>query len=859
MKKSSAKKRILQAVFALLVIASIAVLGWALYGRTDTTDGDTDISAAFYKEEPGAVHVLENEHLKLELDADTTHFTITTKADDHVWRAVPEDAARDPIALAGSKNLLQSTLALTYSTDNGVRTLYDNFEYSIKNQVYEITANEDEIRVDYTLGRITRAYFIPEVILVERMDAFLSGLTRQQSRKVLDSYRKYDPAKIKENQREELFNKYPKLEEGAVYALRDNVKDFLKEEFEGLFESIGYTYEDYQQDQADTGTALSNKTAIFNVSVIYRLDGPDFLVKVPFDSINYTADFPPIRLGILPNFGAGSTQDTGYMLMPEGGGGLIRFNNGKTRQNGYFANVYGWDYASYRSAVVHETNARFPMFAMVNNGSAFLCMMEDHAANASLSADIAGRGNSYNTASASFNLLHSDAFNVTDRTIETIYMYEQGLPQGAITQRYRFLPTDDYVTLAKAYRAYLMERYPGLVPLTAKGLPLAVEIIGAIDKVQQRGGLPVSLPISLTNYQQTAEIVKDIASATDSRLHVRLSGWMNGGIKQTILKKDKLISQLGTASDFEQMVQDVKDTGARLYLNGVTSFALDSGVIEGFLPLRDAARFTTREAIRLYKYSNVWYGTQEEEDQPYYLLKPEVSLDMMRNLATAAQRHQADGVSYEDVGALLSADYNPKQTVTRDEAAGLQTAEQARVKQEGLGVMIRGGNLYALEHADLVTNTDLRGVPYFIMDEAVPFIHIALHGLVEYTGKPINLTGDWEQEILLSAQRGAGLSFVFMAEEPLVLHDTTYSEYFGASYALWEKEAKEIIKQYEQTLGHTFHQAITNYECLEGEVTITTYEDGTRVAVNLGNEDQTVDGQVVSARSYHVLEGGSRP
>ena len=370
-------------------------------------------------------------------------------------------------------------------------------------------------------------------------------------------------------------------------------------------------------------------------------------------------------------------------------------------------------------------------------------------------------------------------------------MYEQGLPQGAITQRYRFLPTDDYVTLAKAYRAYLMERYPGLVPLTAKGLPLAVEIIGAIDKVQQRGGLPVSLPISLTNYQQTAGIVKDIASATDSRLHVRLSGWMNGGIKQTILKKDKLISQLGTASDFEQMVQDVKDTGARLYLNGVTSFALDSGVIEGFLPLRDAARFTTREAIRLYKYSNVWYGTQEEEDQPYYLLKPEVSLDMMRNLATAAQRHQADGVSYEDVGALLSADYNPKQTVTRDEAAGLQTAEQARVKQEGLGVMIRGGNLYALEHADLVTNTDLRGVPYFIMDRPCPLHpHRCMAGGIHR--KPIN-NRRLGAEILLSAS-GAGLSRVH-GGGPWCC-DTTYSEYFGAS-CLVEKEAKEIIKQYE--------------------------------------------------------------
>lgn len=855
--KSSAKKRILQVVFALLVIAGIAVLGWALYGRTDTTDGDTDISAAFYKEEPGAVHVLENEHLKLELDADTTHFTITTKADDHVWRAVPEDAARDPIALAGSKNLLQSTLALTYSTDNGVRTQYDNFEYSIKNQVYEITANEDEIRVDYTLGRITRAYFIPEVILVERMDAFLSGLTRQQSRKVLDSYRKYDPAKIKENQREELFSKYPKLQEGAVYALRDNVKDFLKEEFEALLASAGYTYEDYQQDQADTGTALSDKAAIFNVSVIYRLNGRDLLVEVPFDSINYTSDFPPIRLNILPNFGAGGTQDTGYMLMPEGGGGLIRFNNGKVKQNGYFANVYGWDYATYRSAVVHETKARFPMFAMVNNGSAFLCMMEDQASNASLAADIAGRGNSYNTASASFNLLHSDAFNVTDRTIETIYMYEQALPKGSITQRYRFLPTDDYVTLAKAYRSYLTERYPGFTPLFEQGLPLSVEIIGAIDKVQQRGGLPVSLPIRLTSYQEAADIVKDITKDTNSRLHVRLSGWMNGGIQQTILKKDKLISQLGTAADFERMVQDVKATGAKLYLNGITAFALDSGLTDGFLPLRDAARFTTREAVRLYKYSNVWYGTREEEDQPYFLLNPEVALGMMNNLSNAAKRLGANGVAYEDAGTLLSADYNPKQIVTRDEVAAMQATEQARVRQEGLGVMIRGGNLYALEHADLVTDTELRGVPYFVMDEAVPFFHIALHGLVEYTGKPINLSGDWEQEILTSAQRGAGLSFVFMAEESLVLHDTTYSEYYGASYNLWKEEAKEIISRYERALGHTFHLAITGYECLDKELTVTTFEDGTRVAVNMGTVDQMVDGQLVLARSYYVLEGGS--
>lgn len=853
MKKRSRLKTILKAAFALLVLAGIAYLGWALYGGAGDEQDTAEVSAAFYKEEPGIRHILENEHLKLELDADTTHFTLTNKEDGAVWHAVPEDASRDPIALAGSKNLLQSTLALTYSTDNGVRTLYDNFEYSIKNQVYEIAADEDQIRIDYTLGRITRAYFIPEVIPVPRMEGFMAQLTKQQSRKVLDSYRKYDPARLKENQLAELTEKYPKLAEGPVYALRDNVKDFLKEEFEGLFESIGYSYEDYQEDQADAGTALSKKAAIFNVSVIYRLSGGDLLVEVPLNSIQYSADFMPIRLNILPNFGAGSTKDSGFMLVPEGGGGVIRFNNGKTTQNGYFANVYGWDYATWRSAVVHETNARFPVFGVMKNGSAFLCMMEDQASNASLAAEVSGRGNSYNTISASYNLLHYDAFNVTDRTTETIYMYEQGLPEGAITQRYRFLATQDTNRLADAYRDYLMDRYPSLKPTKKQGLPLSLEIIGAIDKVQQRGGLPVSLPIRLTSFQEAAGIVQDIAQATRANLHVRLSGALNGGIQQKILKKVKLVPQLGSPGDFARMAEDIHQAGATLYLNGITAFALNSGVTDGFLPLRDAARFTTRESVALYQYSNVWYGTREG-DAPYYLLKPDLSITMMQALASAAREHGAKGVAYGDVGLLLSSDYNPRQTVTRDLVARMQTEEMDRTRASGLATMIRGGNLYALPQADLVTDMDLRGVPYFVLDESLPFIHMALHGLVHYTGQPLNLAGDWQEELLLCAQRGAGLAFVFMAEEPLVLHDTSYSEYFGASYPLWANQAREIITSYEEALGGIFHQRMTGFEQLGGGLSLTTYEDGSQVAVNFGHQDQEVQGQTVPARSYLLLE-----
>ena len=857
MRKRHFLKRIAGPALALLAIAGIAVLSWALYGRDNDTAEDKSVMPGYYKEDAGAVYILENDHLLLSLDGDTTQFTLQNKQDGHLWRSIPVGADKDPLALAGSKNLLQSTLAITYSTANGVRTLYDNYEYSIKNQIYEIHADNQAIRVDYTLGRIARAYTIPAVIEMKRMDRFLSQMTKAQSRKVLDSYRKYDPARLKDNQKAELLEKYPQLETDVIYVLRDNVKDFLKEEFEGLFEAAGYTYEDYLSDQMETDRTVGAKTAVFNISVIYRLEGYDLVVEVPLDSIHYTDDYPPIRVALLPNFGAGGTRDEGYMLMPEGGGAIIRFNNGKTAQNGYFANVYGWDYATSRPAVVHETNVRFPVYGMVNNGSAFLCVMENQAANASLSADIAGRGNSFNTAYASYNLLHSDAFNVTERTIETIYMYEQGLPQGNISQRYRFLATTDVASLAQAYRSYLQERHPGLTPIAQTGLPLCVEIIGAIDKVQQKGGLPVSSPILLTGYQDAAAIVNDLSTLEDTRLFVRLNGWMNGGVLQTLLRTDKLVSQLGTQEEFDSMVNGISDAGASLYLHGITSFAMDSGLKEGFLPLRDAARFTTREQVKLYQYSNVWYGELDLEDA-YFLLNPETSADMLTNLAQAARKRGASGISLEDVGSLLSADYNPRHTVTRDEVAALQM-EIINSQTDGLGVMIRGGNLYALEHADLVTDTDLAGTGYFIVDEQVPFIQMALHGLVEYTGQPLNLAGDWEQELLLSAQRGAGLFFVFMQEEPLVLHDTRYSGYYGASYRLWSQRAKQIATRYARELGGLFNQTITGFEHLDNSVTATTYADGTKVLVNFSQQERQVNGHTVPARDYLVIQREVQP
>ena len=53
-------------------------------------------------------------------------------------------------------------------------------------------------------------------------------------------------------------------------------------------------------------------------------------------------------------------------------------------------------------------------------------------------------------------------------------------------------------------------------------------------------------------------------------------------------------------------------------------------------------------------------------------------------------------------------------------------------------------------------------------------------------------------------------------------------------------------------LGGLFHQPIVDHRQLENDVTITTYQDGTKVYVNYGGQQALVDGIVLAPRSYRA-------
>ncbi len=845
-------KTVKSLIFPVILTAIIGAGIYVILNYTEPEEEEEIVRVESY-EGDGKDIVLESDNIIFTMDGSTTQFTIEVKSTGKIWKSNPDGASSDANALTSEKSNLQSTLLLTYSTTNGTDTSYGNYAYSIENGIYDIEVGDDYIKVLYSIGDVEKTYYIPPVCTEADFEYWTGLMDSSACNMVQQYYKKYDINNLsKSDDKEELLESYPILETEVIYVLRSTTKDSLKKKFEGYFEEVGYTVEDYLADcELDNSTSTTDKP-VFNVAVYYRLDGDDLIVEIPFSEIEYKSDYPIYTLTVLPYFGAGTTEDEGFLFVPEGGGATINFNNGRTSQNSYYANVYGWDMALSRDAVVHTTRTYFNTYGISCGDDSFICILEEGASYAAIQADISGRYNSYNYVNAVYSMCEREQYDVGAISNAAVYSYIESLPDESIVQRYCFVDSGDYVDMAKEYQSYLLDNYSDYMTANDDtSTPVVVEIIGAVDKIQQVLGVPVSRPLELTTYTEMGEIIQALVDDGFDNLSVKITGWANGGVNQKILNTVRTIWKLGSKKDLQNTISLAESLGVSVYMDGVTQYAYDSTLLNGFFSFTDAARFVSKERAILYEYSEVIYS--QREDDAYYLLHANLISKMISNLASAADEYSA-GVSFRDTGMDLSADYYQKNFTSREAALVSQSEQLAEIADGGQGIMINMGNNYAAVYADVITNMDLQGSEYTILDDFVPFYQIALHGYVTYTGEALNITGSTQDELLLSVEYGAGLYFTLMDETAFSLQDTDYTEYFGSDFSVWEEKMIEIYERYNAELGHTFNQQIVDHEKITSTLSCTTYEDGTKAYVNYGYTEVEVDGITIAARDYAVVK-----
>ena len=166
--------------------------------------------------------------------------------------------------------------------------------------------------------------------------------------------------------------------------------------------------------------------------------------------------------------------------------------------------------------------------------------------------------------------------------------------------------------MATVYGDYLRDRYPEMKTADAD-VPVSVELVGAIDKKVVRFGLPVNAVVPVTTFDQAKAIITDLKDVKN--LSVRMTGWCNGGVSQKVLTKVKTVGSLGGDGGMRSLIKAAAEMDVPLYFDGLTCFAYRSGLTNGFVAYRDAARFTTREQIIIYPYSPIIYQQDDYYDR----------------------------------------------------------------------------------------------------------------------------------------------------------------------------------------------------------------------------------------------------
>jgi len=793
---------------------------------------------------PGMVLAADSGSLRLYIDPDTGSIAVYDKRSDNTVYAVPPDVDDDPLASDLNKSLLKSQITFSYFTSERAPGRFNSFDHAVVMGQFKLESINDGVRVIYTIGDISSPTgIVPVYITEERLLQFLAPLegTRAYNR----NFMRY----IESEEVPGFLELIPAARTGAA-TLR---------EMNEVFESVGYTANDFAADMEAAG--IEDAVPLhFVIPLDFKLDRDSLLVSLNTSGIREYAGGRIDELQLMRGFGAGSADEDGYLVVPNGSGSLIYFNNQKTYADEYMQYIYGQD-PMLREYVTlgNIEDVRIPFFGIQTEDLTILGRVESGDAQAYLTAGISGKFNSYNYIYTGYVLrgsLSLAMFGMTGNE-STLPVIERDMPEINLTVRYTLLEEDGYSGMAERARELLIEEGSLNAELLTQGdIPFYMDIIGSVMGQKFFAGIRYMGQIPMTTYAQAVEIIDDLKSEGVTRQVVNFQGWYNRGYYHDVADRIRPVRQLGRVSELESLARALEAENGKLYsdTNLLTSpwssrryrYELEStryyggGMVGGFGLVNP---------ITLYNTFSLGYL-----EVMYNAVSPRFLSRYMDDYIKAFSKYEFTGTSLRDMGSFLASDRRRTGVIHREQAKYVIEHNMEKLYEEGKPLMITGGNMYVLRYTSDLINMPLTHNSLFIVDEEIPFYQMIINGRVDYAGMPINLSADFDKDdlIIRLIEYGASPHFTFTHESANEMKYTGANWMYSTRYENWSDTAAEIYHAVNDALSPVSGAEIQSHEIAPGGLRIITYSNGVQLIINRSQQEQTFDGFTVPAVGYII-------
>lgn len=452
-----------------------------------------------------------------------------------------------------------------------------------------------------------------------------------------------------------------------------------------------------------------------------------------------------------------------------------------------------------------------------------------------------------------------------------------------------------YVGMAAYYRDYLKGNGTlSALELVSSDIPLYIEVLGAMDITTKVLTFPVTKTIALTSFDDVATMYKELSGCKDlvleraleneklaakesdeelkasyeklaaeyrelyssieniSNINFRLTGFANGGMKSTYPVKLRWERACGGASGFEDLVSYAekvsKEEGTNLgiypdfdflYINNTSMFdgIGNRGNVSRQVDNRYASKQVYSSISRSYESDNSLVISSDALDRLYSKFNKKYS------------SFGYDKLSVSTLGSGVNSNFDEDDPIDRETSISYITSLFARMTEDdGYELMVDTGNIYSVKYAAHILNSATDSSHLRYASYAVPFTGLVLHSYVNYTGTPLNYSGNVNYEILKSIENGAAPYYILCYRNSSYLKDDEdLNDYYGVAYENWYDDIVSTYAKINGAIGGLQDYELADHKTIVCERIIEDSEMEANYVLLLTEALEMLDSQLEAA------------
>lgn len=572
------------------------------------------------------------------------------------------------------------------------------------------------------------------------------------------------------------------------------------------------------------------------------LNGEFLTVEIPNESITEGDVYKLRNLKVFPFLGAVYANSIpGYIMVPDGSGALIRYQDIDVHSDIYEFRYYGQD-NSIQSALESEPRLAFPVFGMVHgiNQHGFISIIESGAEHGSLVVSPAKRNLKYYYSYNEFTyrsiyqtpLSESNATNQTGRLV-----IEKEINSCDLIMHYQFLSgmEANYVGMANAYKDYLINQKSIYSRINVSDpVEIFIDIIGS----ETKEGFIFDEYLTMTSINQLEQIITDLL-ANDVQPLVVYKGYGSKGLTSMGMVTEGISSKLGSKQDIEALLEYIEANQVRLFFQ-----------IDPITVYQDARFSLYRDATRRINQNLL---VSEGFTKTKYFIAPTSVENALISSLDNLSKEQIENFALDSIGYLLNSHYpNSENSYDRSEVSAVYQELLASTNQDFL---IYQTNDYLLEYTTDYILTPMSSSRYRIYSDTVPFVPYVLQGLMNKYSPYQNFNSSSRIELLKMVDFGVAPAYLLTWSSAYQLQNSELQQIYSSSYITWQERIISDYNYVHEGLDVIKAQTVVSRTYLDTGIYEITYDNGIKIIINYTNSAYDYLGDNISAISYKVVSG----